>query len=182
MSAVLETQRLILRAPQADDIPRLVPLIGDFDISKNLSRVPHPYTERDGHEFVAKVTETKRALGHDYAFSILRKADEAYIGMCGIHPERGWEMGYWIGKPFWGQGFATEAGARLIAFGFEDLGAERLFAEWFHDNPASGRVLEKLGFQPSGETLSNCLARGHRVPSHVVTLDREGYKTRKNMP
>ena len=180
MSAVLETQRLILRAPQSGDVPRFVPLIGDFDVSKNLSRVPHPYTDRDGDAFVT-LTGQKQALNRDFAFCILRK-DDAFIGMCGVHPERGWEMGYWIGKPFWGQGYATEVGARLVAFGFDEIGAERLFAEWFHDNPASGRVLEKLGFQPSGETMSNCLARGHRVPSHVVTLDRDAYKTRKNMP
>jgi len=181
MSAMLETQRLILRAPELSDVPQLVPLIGDFEISKNCSRVPHPYTERDGQEFVAKIT-AKRAGGHDYAFSILRKADGAYIGMCGVHPERGWEIGYWLGKPFWRQGYATEVGSRLVAFGFEELGAERLAAEWFHDNPASGRVLEKLGFQRTGETMSHCLARGFLVPSHIVALDRHAYKTRKNNP
>jgi [ribosomal protein S5]-alanine N-acetyltransferase len=179
MSAVLETQRLILRAPQAGDVPHFVPLIGDFDVSKNLSRIPHPYTERDGYDFVAMIGQ-KRTLKQDYAFSILRKMDDAFVGMCGVHPERGWEMGYWIGKPFWRQGYATEVGARLVAFGFDELGAERLFAEWFHDNPASGRVLEKLGFQPSGETMSNCLARGHCVAANVVALDRGAHKTRKN--
>jgi RimJ/RimL family protein N-acetyltransferase len=179
MSAVLETPRLILRAPQAGDVPHFVPLIGDFDVSKNCSRTPHPYTDRDGHEFVAMIAQ-KLSLKQDYAFAILRKDDNAFIGLCGVHPERGWEIGYWIGKPFWGQGYATEVGAQLVAFGFDELGAERLFAEWFHDNMASGRVLEKLGFQPSGETMSACLSRGHTVPAHVVALDRHAYKTRKN--
>ena len=178
MSAILETPRLILRPPQTSDVPHFVPLIGDFDVSKNCSRTPHPYTDHHGHEFVTMIAE-KRALKQDYAFAIRRKEDDAFIGLCGIHPERGWEIGYWIGKPFWGQGYATEVGETLIGFGFDELGAERLAAEWFHDNPASGRVLEKLGFTPAGETMSNSLARGHLVPSHIVALDRHAYKTRK---
>ena len=181
MSAILETPRLILRSPLPDDVQHFVPLIGDFDVAKNLSRVAHPYTNQDGHDFVRRLAE-ERALGHDYAFCILRKEDEALIGICGVHPARAWEIGYWIGKPYWRQGYATEAAERLVAFGFRALGAEHLAAEWFHDNPASGRVLEKLGFRPIGETMSNCLARGHLVPSHIVALDRDAYKTRKNRP
>lgn len=67
-------------------------------------------------------------------------------------------------------------------FGFEELGAQSLASEWFHDNPASGRVLEKAGFTPAGETMSNCLSRGHKVPAHVVALDRGSYMTRKMTP
>jgi ribosomal-protein-alanine N-acetyltransferase len=181
MSAVLQTERLILRTPEPGDVPSLVPLVGDFDVAKNCSRVPHPYTERDGYDLVALLRQ-RQAHGQDHTFAILRQEDDAFIGLCGVHPERGWEMGYWIGKPFWRQGYASEAASRLVAFGFDELGAERLVAEWFHDNPASGRVLEKLGFQPAGETMSNCLARGHLVPSHIVALDRHAYKTRKNTP
>jgi RimJ/RimL family protein N-acetyltransferase len=178
MSVILKTPRLILRTPQVEDVARLVELIGDFDVSKNLSRVPHPYSAEDGQKFVATLQEPP--LKPDYVFSILRTADNIVIGMCGVHPERGWEIGYWLGKAYWGTGYATEAVTSLVAFGFEELGAERLAAEWFHDNAASGRVLEKLGFIPRGETMSNCAARGHRVAAHVVALDRDAYKTRKN--
>jgi ribosomal-protein-alanine N-acetyltransferase len=181
MSAVLETQRLVLRAPRQEDVPQFVPLLGDYDVAKNLSRVPYPYSEEDGYSFV-ELARQKWTLKQDYCFCILRKADDAFIGICGVHPERGWEMGYWLGKPYWGHGYATEAGTSLLGFGFDVLGADRLAGEWFHDNPASGRVLEKLGFRRNGETISNCLARGHQVPSHVVVLDRDAYKTRKNAP
>jgi ribosomal-protein-alanine N-acetyltransferase len=181
MSAILETERLILRAPRPEDVPRFVPLLADYDVAKNLSRVPYPYTAEDGYAFVALAGQNW-TLKQDYAFCILRKADDAFIGICGVHPQRDWEMGYWLGKPYWGHGYATEMGNGLLAFGFDTLGAERLGAEWFHDNPASGRVLEKLGFRPEGETMSNCLARDHQVPAHVVVLDRAAYKTRKNGP
>jgi ribosomal-protein-alanine N-acetyltransferase len=181
MSAVLETQRLILRAPLPEDVPRFVPLLGDFDVVKNLSRLPYPYTEEDGHAFVALARE-KWTVEQDYCFCILRKADQGLMGICGVHPRRNWEIGYWLGKLYWGHGYATEVGTALLGFGFDTLGAERLAAEWFHDNPASGRVLEKLGFRHIGETMSTCLARGYPVPSHVVALDRDAYKTRKNAP
>jgi 8-oxo-dGTP diphosphatase len=178
MSAILETKRLILRPPRAEDVPRFVPLLGDFDVAKNLSRVPHPYTDQDGYAFVALAGQS-RALKRDYAFALLRKADDAFIGICGVHPERGFEIGYWLGKPYWGRGYATEAVGRLLEFAFGELGAENIVACWFHDNPASGRVLEKLGFLPRGEEERTCLSRGVSVPSHGVALDRVAYKTRK---
>jgi len=178
MFAILETERLVLRAPKASDIGRYMPLIRDFDVAKNLSRVSHPYTEDDACEFMIRAS-VGWTTGEDYPFTILRKEDGRLVGMCGVHPARGWEIGYWIGKPYWGKGYATEAGARVAAHAFETLGAGRLAAKWFHDNPASGRVLEKLGFLPDGEDVTDCLARGARVPSHVVALDRAAYMTRK---
>jgi RimJ/RimL family protein N-acetyltransferase len=176
MSQLLETERLLLRYPQAGDISMFVPLIGDFDVSKNLSRVPYPYTEEDGQAFITNITKAI-AAGTGHVFAILLKPD-VYIGACGLNPERDWELGYWIGKPYWGRGYATEAGRRLVAYGFEELGADALTASWFHDNPNSGRVLEKLGFQPTGEGEIACLSRGVTVNCHVVALDRATYMTR----
>jgi len=178
MSVLLETKRLILRPPKAGDIGQFLPLISDFDVSKNLSRVPHPYTEDDACDFIVRMN-AGWASGEDLVFAILRKPDGAYIGTCGLHPARGHEFGYWIGKPYWRSGYATEAATRLIAFAFEEKGVEKLTAKWFHDNPASGRVLEKLRCRPAGEEYSNCLARGYKVAAHVVVLDRTTYMTRK---
>ena len=178
---ILETDRLLLRPPSAADISHFVPLIGDFDVTKNLSRVPHPYTEDDACAFIT-ASANGWASGEDLPFSILRKSDGALIGLCGVHPRQNWEIGYWLGKPYWGKGYASETAARLVRFGFEELGVARLLAEWFHDNPASGRVLEKVGFKPAGEKTSNCLARGGKVPAHAVALDRADYMTRKKTP
>jgi len=180
MSILLETERLLLRPPRAADISHFVPLLSDFDVSKNLSRVPHPYTEDDGCAFIVVTAHAWRS-GTEFSFSILRKEPPAYLGICGVHPKRNWEFGYWLGKPFWGQGYATEAAGRLIAYCFDELGAECLNAGWYCDNPASGRVLEKLGCERTGEENRSCLARGCQVSCHLVTLDRATYMTRKKV-
>jgi ribosomal-protein-alanine N-acetyltransferase len=172
----LETERLLLRPPLASDIPAFVPLIGDFEVAKNLSRVPHPYQESDAQEFLDRMVQA-RASGTDFNFAITRKSDGAYMGACGVHLRSGpFEFGYWLGKPFWGMGYATEAARRLVSFAFEDLKITELIAGWFHDNPASGRVLEKLGCVPDGAEQRDCLARGHAVYCHNVKLDRDGFE------
>jgi [ribosomal protein S5]-alanine N-acetyltransferase len=167
----LETERLILRPPQLADVPYFVPLIADYEVAKNLSSVPHPYTEEAGFAFIARAAD-KRSRGEDYAFAVLRKNDDAYVGACGVHPERNWEFGYWIGKPYWGHGYATEAARRLIAFAFEELDTDYLTAGWFHDNPASSRVLAKLGCVPAGTEERDCLARAGALACNKVVLTR----------
>jgi len=180
MSCLLETERLLLRLPEAADISHFVPLLQDFEVAKNLSRAPHPYTEDDACAFITHAARGWRT-GEDLAFAILRKKGSAYIGACGLHPSRDWEFGYWLGKAFWGQGYATEAGARAVAYAFEERGADRLNACWYTDNPASGRVLEKLGFKRSGNASRACMARGTCVEAYSVTLDRAAYETRKKV-
>ena len=175
-SSRLETDRLLLRPPESADIPAFLPLIADFDVSKNLSRVPHPYRESDAQAFIARTVQN-RAAGTDFNFAITRKTDDAYMGSCGLHLKDGvFEFGYWLGKPYWGQGYATEAARRLVGHAFEDLQVPYLVAGWFHDNPASGRVLAKLGCVPDGNDQRDCLARGHAVYCHNVKLDREGFE------
>jgi RimJ/RimL family protein N-acetyltransferase len=167
----LESDRLLLRPPHAADISSLVPLIGDWDVAKNLSRVPHPYAQKDAQDYLVRAADS-RARGTDYGFAILRKWDGVFVGSCGVHLRVGghFELGYWLGKPFWGHGYATEAARRLASFAFRDLKVDKLVAGWFHDNPASGHVLEKIGFVPSGWEERDCVARGHAVYCHVVSL------------
>jgi RimJ/RimL family protein N-acetyltransferase len=173
---VLVTRRLFLRPPEVGDVAAFAPLIGDFDVARNLSRAPHPYPESAGHEFVERSVQT-RAAGTDFTYAILRKSDDAFLGCCGVHLKEGnVEFGYWLGKPFWGRGYATESARRLVAYAFDELGVACLIAGWFHDNPASGRVLEKLGCVPNGAEQRDCFARGHAVYCHNVKLDREGFE------
>jgi 8-oxo-dGTP diphosphatase len=179
MTKILETERLLLRPPRAADISHFLPLLEDYDVSKNLSRVPHPYTEDDACAFIGYAAAAW-ADGQDFVFAVLRKTPAAYIGTCGLHPSRNWEIGYWFGKPYWGQGYATEAVGRLLAFAFEELGAERLTAAWYHDNPASGRVLEKLGCVADGSEERLSLSRGAAVFCHKVVLTRAAYARRKD--
>jgi RimJ/RimL family protein N-acetyltransferase len=173
----LETERLLLRPPRAADISQFVPLLNDFDVAKNLSRVPHPYTEDDACAFIVNMNYAL-ATGTDYGFVILLRPG-IFIGMCAVHPQRGWELGYWLGRRYWGSGYATEAAGRAVTFAFEDLNATALKAGWFHDNPASWRVLAKLGFRHCGEEERSCISRGCTVNCHLVELDRATYLTRK---
>jgi RimJ/RimL family protein N-acetyltransferase len=181
MFVLLEIKRLMLRPLKAADIGRFLPLIVDFEVAKNLAIVPHPYTEDDACAFIVKSAEgwTDRK---NCTFAVLRKEDGAFIGLCGIHPRPSWEFGYWVGKLHWGKGYATEAGARVVAFAFAELAADQVNAGWYVDNPASGRVLEKLGFLPAGTAEQACLARGCTVVCNRVVLDRATYMTRKMMP
>jgi RimJ/RimL family protein N-acetyltransferase len=180
----LRTKRLKLRAVCADDIPSFVPLLNDFDVVKNLSPVPYPYTEADGRAFVTH-TEQRRAAGLVTNYAVLL-ADNTFVGFCtaNIEDEESKvgdgtrELGYWYGKPYWGQGYATEAAEAVVAHAFKDMGTKALISGFFVDNPRSGRVLAKLGFQPTGTAARNCLSRDCIVMSNRVRLTREAFAGR----
>ena len=177
---ILQSERLLLRPPESADIPRLIMLIGDYEVAKNLAVVPHPYTIEHARDYLQRSARV-RAEGTGFNFAIIRKWDGVYIGGCGLRLDRGvFEMGYWLGKPYWGKGYATEAAKRLAGFAFHDLKAERLEAGFFHDNPASGHVLEKLGARANGAAPRDCLARGHAVYCHLMMLARENFGRKRD--
>jgi ribosomal-protein-alanine N-acetyltransferase len=165
----LETERLILRTPRPGDIAGMVVWLGDYNVSRNMARVPHPYGEEDAEMFVAGLCRE----GQRHTFSIVRKSDGCFMGGTGLHEdENGLEFGYWLGAPFWGQGFATEAAHRLVTFAFEKLGQVSIHAGWFYDNPASGHVLAKLGARHNGSAMRESRARGMQVLCHDMVLNR----------
>ncbi|MGC9952940.1 MAG: GNAT family N-acetyltransferase [Rhizomicrobium sp.] len=171
----LETERLLLRPPEFRDVPAITTWIGDWDVAKNLASVPHPYREEDAREFVSRAVH-KRAAGEGHCFAIERKEDGVFMGACGLLLKDGrFELGYWLGKPFWRQGYATEAARKVVSFAFHDLKAASIWAGWFHDNPASGRVLQKLGCRHDGAEPRKCLARGHEVTCNLMALTREEF-------
>ena len=175
-SFILESQRLLLRPPEPGDAPTIALLMNDWDVVKNLSRSPFPYSEDDANVFIGR-QEEGRAKATDFAFAVTRKSDSAFIGMCGVHlREKGYEIGYWLGRPYWKQGYATEAAGEVLAFTFRNLRADTIEAGWFHDNPASGHVLRKLGFRADGAGERNCLARGHSVYCNLVAMSREHWQ------
>jgi RimJ/RimL family protein N-acetyltransferase len=146
--------------------------LGDYSVSKNMSRVPHPYSEEDAENFVAGIGRQ----GVHHVFSVLRKEDGLFIGGIGLHQEElGFEFGYWLGKPFWGQGFATEAARRLARFAFEELGLIEIHAGWFYDNSASGHVLAKLGGRHNGSSMRESRARGAKVLCHDMLLTQADF-------
>jgi RimJ/RimL family protein N-acetyltransferase len=165
---VLETERLVLRAPRLEDAKAVVTLAGDRRVAENTARIPHPYRLADAGEWIASVST---GAGKE---TFLITLDGAPIGACGIDLRDGPtpELGYWLGTPYWGQGFATEAARAVIDHAFEDLGHEALQAGARVSNPASRRVLEKCGFQWTGVGLYRIRAMNSSAPCDRFRLDR----------
>src|SRR3954469_5232812 len=164
---ILESERLILRPPLPSDIQSITVWLGDYDVARMTSRAPHPYDEEDAEAFVA--------AGEPHRFVITRKGDGLFIGAAGLHPENGYEFGYWLGKPFWGFGYATETAQRLVSYAFSVLEVDQLRAAWFYDNPASGHVLAKLGARHNGSAMRDCRARGQAILCHDMLLTRADF-------
>ena len=164
---VLKTARLCLRAPICSDAANMVALAGDRRVAENTARIPHPYSTADARELLASINQT----GGETVFAI--ELDGALIGMCGLDPRPdGAELGYWLGVPFWRQGYGTEAARALIDYGFAELGHEVLQSGARVSNPASRRVLEKCGFQWTGVRLSRIRAIHSAAPVDRFRLDR----------
>jgi [ribosomal protein S5]-alanine N-acetyltransferase len=170
MRDTIETNRLTLRPFTASDAVQVATLAGDWDVARMCARLPHPYGEADAHAWLATIPEA-RAAGTGFQFAITT-AHDGVIGAIGIERRREGEpptLGYWLGKPFWGRGYATEAGAAVLAHATEDLGATQFRSEHFEENTPSGAVLQKLGFAYTGDVRSmHCLARGAKVPARLM--------------
>ena len=174
------TQRLILRAPMLSDTQDVVRILNDFDVAKNLAVVLFPFTEDHFRAALAE-TEQKRRAGDSRMFAVTRAMDGAFIGMCASDrvADDVWEFGYWYGRAYWRQGYATEAATAVMRHTFDDMGAQALTAGWFVDNPASGRVLQKLGFVPTGTIQRQCVSRGAKITSNRMLLTRDEFARKK---
>ena len=166
---VLATKRLVLRAPRAGDAKPIASLINDRRIAENTARIPHPYGVANAHAFLA---ESNRDPGTPSFLITL--TDGTLVGGCGIQVLSAGdpELGYWIGVPYWGRGYVTEAARALIDHAFGELGCERLAGRARVSNPASRRVLEKCGFQWTGVSLIRIRALKSSAPVDCFRLDR----------
>lgn len=147
----LQTSRLRLRPFRDSDVPEIVRLAGRAEIAATTLHVPHPYGRPDAEAWLA-THATSAADGTAFIFAIATR-EERLVGAIGLHlvpRHRRAELGYWTGVEHWGRGYATEAGAATLDFGFGTLDLNRIEAHCFLDNPASSRVLEKLGFRSEG--------------------------------
>ncbi|MBE9110565.1 GNAT family N-acetyltransferase [Nodosilinea sp. LEGE 07298] len=148
---ILKTLRLMLRPFTLSDVEAVVVLAGDRTVAENTLSIPHPYTEADAEGWINQ-QQADWAASNALNFAITHP-DNTLCGSVGLslYPNYNMaELGYWIGRPFWGRGYATEAAAVLVNFGFINLGLNRINAVHFGDNPASGRVMEKLGMVKEG--------------------------------
>jgi RimJ/RimL family protein N-acetyltransferase len=165
--AVLETERLTLRAPRHGDVKAIAALANDRRIADNTARIPHPYGVDDAEQFIASVNQ------QDGEATFVITLDGTLIGACGVDPRPGIaEIGYWLGVSYWGHGYATEAARAVIDHAFDDLHHATLQSGARVSNPASRRVLEKCGFQWTGVRLSRIRAINSAAPVDRFRLDR----------
>ena len=165
------TERLLLRPGWAEDAPALYRAIADEGVIRNLASPPWPYRLEDAEAFLR--TERDPALP---GFLIFRRTggETELVGSMGFgrRPDGRTEFGYWIARAHWGKGYATEAGRAALAAARDSFRLATVQAGHFLDNPASGRVLEKLGFRPTGEVAMRFSAgRRETAPSRLFELD-----------
>ncbi|HXQ84933.1 MAG TPA: GNAT family N-acetyltransferase [Xanthobacteraceae bacterium] len=164
---VLETERLTLRAPHLADAEAIARFANDRRVAENTARIPYPYSVDDAEQFIAAVN------GQCGEAIFVITLDSEVIGACGVEPRAGAaEIGYWLGAPFWGCGYATEAVRAVIDHAFGDFGHKALQAGARVSNPASRRVLEKCGFQWTGVGLYRIRAIKSSAPIDRFRLDR----------
>lgn len=157
----LLTARLLLSQPTRADAEAIVSLIGDWEVARWLGRVPHPYTLADAHHFLDDIVP---ALS---VWSIRTKEARDLMGIVSLSagdlPAP--ELGYWLGRPFWGQGYMTEAARSVVAFACE-TGLSSLCSGYFVGNERSAQVLTKIGFEPIGQSERPSASLG-RFVTHI---------------
>lgn len=174
--ARIETDRLILRALRPDDAIPIAQSINDYDIARMLTRAPYPYGLSDAEDFFEAYAAADptfdrmfviehRAFGPMGVLGFSEQSTTWSKSGCALSPE----LGYWLGRTFWGRGFATEAVQAALAWARDDWGLRFVAAGHFTDNPASARVLDKAGFLYTGEVQQRfSLARGEAAPTRMM--------------
>jgi [ribosomal protein S5]-alanine N-acetyltransferase len=150
---ILETPRLVLRPLRLEDAPVVTRLAGRREIADTTIVIPHPYLEEHAREFIRSHIGPD-GTNKEAVFAVTLKADGQLIGVIGlseIDPDHSKaEMGFWVAVECWGKGYATEAASAALRFGFATLHLNRIYAHHMVRNPASGRVLEKIGMKREG--------------------------------
>lgn len=158
----IQTERLTLRGYEPSDIPALVPLIGAREVAATTLRIPHPYTEAIARDFIA-LAQKELATDRCLRLGIFLRERNTLCGGVGLMTEPDHhraELGYWIGVPFWGKGYATEAARAVVNYGFSTMKLHRIFASHVPGNPASGGVLGKIGMRYEGRVRGHILKWG----------------------
>jgi RimJ/RimL family protein N-acetyltransferase len=152
---IIETERLRIRAHRDDDLADLVALAGNWEVARWVGTIPHPYSEADGREWIARVQEN-HATGRPRRFAVALKKTDRLIGGVGLDGTTGDgsdepALGYWIGQTYWGNGYAREAVLAVIDYGFRTLGLETIRAYTDPGNTVSQKVLLHCGLKNVGE-------------------------------
>ncbi len=153
----LLTQRLVLRPFTPEDAPHVQRLAGAREVAATTLNIPHPYPDGAAEAWILRQAEAGEQ-GREAVFAVVKRVGGVLMGAIGLridleHARA--ELGYWIGVPHWGQGYCTEAAEAVVRYGFEELDLHRIHASHFARNPASGRVMRKIGMTFEGSL------RGH---------------------
>lgn len=165
MTRLILTKRLVLRPFTPKDGPRVVALLNDFEVSKWLAVVPHPFTADD----LRLMNDDGSERWPDLAAITL--GGEVVGGIS-----TGCHLGYWIGRPYWGQGIATEAAVGMLSHVFAEQGRDQIASGYFTGNVASGRILHRLGFRETARNMKANRARGVEVSNVDMTLTRTDWE------
>ncbi len=170
----LTTARLTLRPFRLTDGARVQELASDRTIAANTMTIPHPYPDGESEAWITKhLSHFEQGIGVNFA--IVVTTTQELIGSIGMGIDQDHccaEIGYWIGDAYRGHGYCTEAGRALLQFGFETLGSHRIRAEHFAHNPASGRVMQKLGMTYEGCSRQAILKWGEFLDVHQYAILR----------
>jgi RimJ/RimL family protein N-acetyltransferase len=170
----IKTERLLLRPFSQADAPRLRELAGEVAVARNCASIPHPYPEGAAEQWIG-LHDERRASDRGYPFAI--EAQGQLIGCIGIDdPGNGeFDLGYWLGRAFWNQGYATEAAHAVLRFAFGWRGLPYVRAGFITQNTGSRRVLDKMGFLATGRYRAFHQVRGGEVEITRVILPRNAF-------
>ena len=185
----IATPRLVLRRHRPEDAPAIARLINDWEVVRWLADVPFPYTEKDAADWIEQTAENW-ADGSDYQFVVAVADGGAMAGHIGLRMQQAEvtaspavaELGYWFGRPFWSRGYATEAAQATTAFGFDELGLDRIIAGCLADNDRSIRVLAKVGLSSAGVRRQSFATLGQTLDVPLFGLTREAYRRLQAAP
>ncbi|MGL5115767.1 MAG: GNAT family N-acetyltransferase [Beijerinckiaceae bacterium] len=177
----IETKRLWLRWPRHQDAAQLARLAGDMEVAEMTGTVPHPYPHGAAETFIFEARKGN-ATGQSLQLAITpRNRPDQLIGVIGSRVKpHGLDLGYWLGKPHWGEGLATEAAQALIDAVFSYTEVKEVRASARVINPASRSVIEKCGFQFVGSDMADAPARGGRVAVDRFRLPRATWASLKS--
>ncbi len=172
----IRTDRLVLRPPRPGDLDRCAELLGDYEVAKMLSRVPYPYDMDQGRASLSRAQESWRDMRQAGQLTFQIDLDGQMIGSVAFKKlQETPEIGYWLGRAYWGKGFMSEAVGAAVGWLFNNFAHTRIACEAMTDNPASLNVAEKLGFTRVGEVGCVSASRGGTVPAIRAEVTREQF-------
>lgn len=166
----ISTERLQLSALTMEDVTPIVDLLNDFEVARMLARVPYPFQRSDAEFFLTDV------VPNEPTWRIADKSSGCFMGVVGLAPSDNsevMEIGYWLGQQYWRKGYATEAASAVVAYAFNTLQLKAIKSGFFDVNPASGRVLEKLGFLKVGISTRFNRAMKTQLPHVDLILEKQ---------